>query len=49
MREQLPDVAIERSRQPGEHIEQPSVWLMTVGFGRREQTHDRGGAPPRRF
>ena len=49
MRQQLPDIAVERGGQAGEHIEQPGMRFMAIGLGGGEQTHDRGGTAAGRF
>ncbi len=43
MRQQAVDVAIERGPQTGQHVGEPRIWLMAVGFGGGQQAHDRCG------
>lgn len=49
MGQQLSDIAVERGRQAGEHVEQPGMGFMAIGLGGGEQAHDRGGTAPGRF
>ena len=49
MRQQRVDVAIESRWYTGEHVGEPGEWLVAVGLGSGEQTHDGGSAFARRF
>ena len=49
MGQQLRDIAIAGGGQAGEHVEQPGMGFMPIGFGGGEQAHDRGGTAAGRF